>query len=581
MAAAGTASGLSDAARRRRTEQLGGAGLRAIANRPGAELRGGRAVVDHRPLGIVVPYLTVELVGLDDRQRRGVTDALGLRVRHSDRGLHRELAPEPLLERVIFDIAEQFRCESLAEPELRGVGHNIAAAFDRWSDTAAGERVAETGVGLLVFTITHMLRYRLLRRASSEAVDDLIETTRGNLARLVGHALRELPRTAGSQRAFAEPASEIARLVAELAADGDESDDEAPEVVARHRLLAAIDWDDLDERLAEVDAVTDGRPSTDDYHVNTTAYDRVRTGASLYRPEVLRRLRAELDRASAAQTVSVARLAHRLQHLFAAPKTDGWSGGHEYGELDPARLARIVASPTDPEIRRIPAERPASDAAVTFLVDTSGSMKLQRYEAAAVLLDTLARALEMAGVTVEVLGFTTGAWNGGRARRDWLAAGSPPDPGRLAEVLHVVYKSAAQTWRQARPSLAAMLRVDHYREGLDGEALAWAGDRLADRPEARRHLVLVSDGWPMEAATANANRDGYLEDHLRAVVARLEGRGGIPGPAPGVQLGAICLDHSLADVFTNAADLDLDGTLTLRSYDVLHRLFADDRVRRR
>ncbi len=569
MAATGTDPGLSDAARRRRTEQLGGAGLRALARRPGAELRGGRVEIDREPLGIVVPYLTVELDGLDDRQRRGVTDALGLRVRHSDRTLHRALAPEPLLERVVFDIAEQFRCESLAEPELRGVGHNIAAAFDRWSDTAAGERIAETGVGLLVFTITHMLRYRLLRRASSEAVDDLIETTRGNLARLVGHALRELPPTAGSQRAFAEPAREIARLVAELAADGDESGDEAPEVVERNRLLAAIDWDDLDDRLGEAEVEAAGPPALGDYHVYTTAYDRAATGASLYRTESLRRLRTELDRAAAAQTVSVARLAQRLQHLFAAPRTDGWSGGHEYGELDPARLARLVASPTDPEIRRIPTDRPASDAAVTFLVDTSGSMKLQRYEAAAVLLDTLARALEMAGVTVEVLGFTTGAWNGGRARSAWLAAGSPADPGRLAEVLHLVYKHGDQTWRQARPSLAAMLRVDHYREGLDGEAIAWAAARLAERPEPRRHLVLVSDGWPMEAATANANRDGYLEDHLRSVVDRLEGPGGVPG----LRLGAVCLDHSLADVFARSVTLDLDGPLTLRSYDVLHRLF--------
>jgi cobaltochelatase CobT len=42
-----------------------------------------------------------------------------------------------------------------------------------------------------------------------------------------------------------------------------------------------------------------------------------------------------------------------------------------------------------------------------------------------VLVDVLVRALEQAGIASEVLGFTTGAWNGGRAQRDWAHAGRP------------------------------------------------------------------------------------------------------------------------------------------------------------
>ena len=46
----------------------------------------------------------------------------------------------------------------------------------------------------------------------------------------------------------------------------------------------------------------------------------------------------------------------------------------------------------------------------------------QHIESVAVRVDVLVRALEQAGAQSEVLGYTTGAWNGGRAQRDWLRA---------------------------------------------------------------------------------------------------------------------------------------------------------------
>lgn len=563
----------------RRLDRVASAGLRAVAAEPKAEIRGRRLEVDEAPYLIVVPYLA--LVGTDPVDdpgdvvgdagevtvRRGVMDGLGLRIRHSDRELHHELSPRPILQRIIFDIAEQFRCESLADPALPGIGLNTSAAFDRWSGAAMGARVAETGVGLLVFTITHMLRARLLRVPTSESVDEVIEVTRGNLGRLVGHALKQLPSTAHSQRAFAEPAAEIARLVAEMVEDAETSVDEVPESVTNNALLIPIDWDLLDELSA--DGSSDGLASGPDerYHVFTSAYDTLRTGAELYREPVLRDLRNELDGHVAAQAVSVARLAQRLQTLFPVAVADGWSGGEEDGPLDPTRMAQLVADPLNPLVHRRERFRPISDATITFLIDTSGSMKAQRYESVAVLVDTLARALEMVGATSEVLGFTTGAWGGGEVMADWRAAGSPADPGRLNKVEYVVYKHADQRWRQARLAIAAMLRTDHYREGVDGEAIEWAYGRLLQRSERSKALVIISDGAPMDAATASNNRDGFLSDHLRSVARRIEHDGR-------VQLGAVGIDQQLDDYIARSISLDLTGTLSIGTYDVLHRLFG-------
>jgi cobaltochelatase CobT len=167
-----------------------------------------------------------------------------------------------------------------------------------------------------------------------------------------------------------------------------------------------------------------------------------------------------------------------------------------------------------------------ADAALTLLVDCSGSMK-GLIEPVAALADILARSLDMVGVDCEVLGFTTGAWNGGRPYRDWMARGRPPAPGRLNESCHLVFKEAARNWRRSRAGIAALLKADLFREGIDGEAVDWACERLLAQEAGRRILIVVSDGCPMDSATTLANDARYLDRHLREVVARREREGAV------------------------------------------------------
>jgi len=162
----------------------------------------------------------------------------------------------------------------------------------------------------------------------------------------------------------------------------------------------------------------------------------------------------------------------------------------------------------------------------------------EHIESIALLLDVFTHALEMAGATSEILGFTTGAWNGGRVQRDWLRAGRPADPGRLNELCHIVCKDADTGWRRARSNIAAMLKADLFREGLDGEALLWAAGRLDACSASCKLLVVVSDGSPMDSATNLANDAYYLDHHLRDVVQGIEAGGhiGIAGLGVGLDL---------------------------------------------
>ncbi|MDE2453390.1 MAG: cobalt chelatase, partial [Burkholderiales bacterium] len=315
-----------------------------------------------------------------------------------------------------------------------------------------------------------------------------------------------------------------------------------------------VDFDaEVDDGIRAAPSVAGRAPAEggDDYRVFTRAYDREGRPAARLRPALLAEYRDTLDRRIAEQGLNVARLARRLRALLALPQRDGWDDDQEEGRIDGRRLARLIATPSERRLFRIERELPAADCVVAWLIDCSGSMK-QHIEAVALLADVFMRALEQAGAAGELLGFSTGAWNGGRAAADWRRAGRPALPGRLNEAEHFVFKDADTPWRRARRDIAALLRAELFREGIDGEAVDWACERLEARPEARRILIVVSDGCPMDGATALANDPGTLERHLREVLGRREQNGRVEVFGLGVGL-------DLSGFYSRSLALDLDA----------------------
>jgi cobaltochelatase CobT len=296
--------------------------------------------------------------------------------------------------------------------------------------------------------------------------------------------------------------------------------------------------------------------STSGYRIYTTAYDRVLRPAAHMRRAQLEEFRQRLDGLVAAQGLNINRLARQLKAALSRPARDDWASAQEEGLIDGRALSQLVASPTERRLFRQELQEPQADATVTVLIDCSGSMR-QHMDHVALLVDVLARALDMAGVPNEVLGFSTGAWNGGRAARDWQREGRPRHPGRLAETAQLIFKDANTRWRHARRDMAALLRPDLYREGVDGEALAWAAARLRTRSEARKLLVAVSDGCPMEAATQLANDEHYLDHHLQQVAGGIEADGDI-------ELAALGVGLDLSAYYRRGQVLDLQHGITSR-----------------
>jgi len=499
---------------------------------------------------------------------------LALILRHTDQQLHAELRPEDALQRVTYDVLEQLRVQALAPP-LSGVNSNLEAASEAWCQNARANGVAESGVGLLVYTMTHMARARLRLGMTDEEIDSIIEAPRARLGRLIGHALKDLATHVGSQRDYAGASLEIARLIAELAEAAEFADDQQGS--ARFQMLVPPEWLDLADtqndgttgiavNMTPVEDRTETLAALGDYKIFTTEYDVEQHASELYSLSQRRQARADLDQLIQAQAVSPHRIALRLRRLFSTWEPDEWRFGVDEGVVDGRRLPQLIASPTAREIFQRQRHVLRSDTVVSILMDNSGSMKAQRYETLAVLVDTLSRALDLARVSHEILGHTTAAWTGGRALQDWRAAGKPDDAGRIAEVARVIYKDADHPWKRSRHSMAAMHLTTHFRESIDGEAIIWAHDRLLRRPERRKVLVVVSDGAPAEAATNKANRSGYLSDHLSNVVDFIERR------SP-VEIGGLTVDHDVSTVFRRSTPIDLDATLTIGAYRVFEALF--------
>ena len=562
---------LNEQVRKRQIERHCAATIRALSGHPRAEYRRELLFEDGRGVDLYSPHLTADVVNHSLERCRGIADAMALRLTYTDFSLHRSLQPKDEIGRMVFDILEQIRAESLAPADMKGLNLNLDCAFHEWCRESRRNGLVENELGLLIYSVIQIVRARLINEQLEEEVECLIESTRFKLAPLIGDQLAQLRAVRFDQEKFAEMALTISAAVSEMAraAAGDELDHEVSKV--RRRLLMPRQHE-TDDRYVEGGVSGDGitRSAEDEgepYPVFCREFDREVEGRSLYRLAQRTKLRHQLDKLVAAQAVSVPRLAQRLKNLFAVFERAGWNFGEEEGYLDGRRLSQLAANTSYTRVFRQQQYTPWCDTAVTFLLDNSGSMKRQRFEAVAVMVDIYSRALELAGIRSEILGFTTGGWTGGESLKAWRAAGMPSNPGRLNDRLHIVYKDVDTSWRRARYSISALLNTNHFREGLDGEALEWAAQRLRLMNESRKCLVVISDGAPMDSATSHYNDEYFLERHLKQVVNKLE-------RDPAIELTAIGIALDMGEFFHRTVALDLTGTLGNRVFNALEYLYG-------
>lgn len=538
---------------------------------------------------------------------RGEADALALKLRHHDAKTHARRRPVGEIGRAVYDAVEDARCESLGSNRMKGVSENLDVVIEDRCRAKGLHRISDQDEAPLADIMGLIVREKLTGKAPPPSAQQAVDMSRAWLESKIGSDLENLHEVIEDQEAFAKG---LRKLISHLElpdeetdqtneqSDPDAADDESDPDQAEGEAEGESgesgsdedsDADSMDEQAADDDATAaDAEDSDDDqmvpsgaddtdpsgrmrrpedmygnrreptYKAYTQEFDEVVDAHDLCDPEELTRLRAQLDQQIAHLKGVTSKLANRLQRKLMAQQNRSWEYDLEEGMLDSARLSRIVIDPMVPLSFKIEHETDFRDTVVSLLIDNSGSMRGRPIGIAAMSADILAQTLERCGVKVEILGFTTRTWKGGRSREKWLSDSKPTSPGRLNDLRHIVYKAADAPWRRARKSLGLMLREGLLKENIDGEALLWAHDRLIGRPEQRKILMVISDGAPVDDSTLSVNSGNYLERHLRDVI------GWIEGLSP-VELIAIGIGHDVTRYYRRAVTLvdveQLGGTV--------------------
>ena len=308
--------------------------------------------------------------------------------------------------------------------------------------------------------------------------------------------------------------------------------------------------------------------SKNDYSVYTSNFDEIIDAKDLTTPDESIRLRNQLDNLIKPHQTTIGKLANRLQRLLLAKQNTSWNFNLDEGMLDTARLHRVIAEPGHPLSYKQETENKFKDTIVTLLIDNSGSMRGRSISLAAICADIIGSTLERCQVKTEILGFTTKQWKGGESKQSWINSGSSSNPGRLNDIRHIIYKSADNSWRRARKYFGTMLKEGLLKENIDGEALAWSHERLIKRSEERKIMIVISDGAPVDDSTLSANREDYLDNHLKKIISLIE------DDSP-VELQAIGIGHDVTKYYESAITINRAEELGEVLLEELTKLFKN------
>ena len=557
---------------------------------------------------IRLPQVSRNLTKEEVLLARGTADAYALKIRFHDEQTHKRYMPQGQVAKDLYEAMETVRVEALGAKVMPGTASNIDAKIEAECIKLGYDSVSNPADAPISAAASFLLRRLATDRKLPKAAQNLVDLR----ADLFGHdansTMKDLKENLTNQTEF----SKLTRQVIEdlgfgdqLGEDPDQNENDQQEDAEQENQeenqdtegnenqddqedweqdpddsgeqdtdpsQAQVSADDIDESDTEEESeMPDGDQSLDpppttqysdadpNYKVYNTNFDEEILAEELAEPAELERLRTYLDQQLDPLKGAVSRLANKLQRRLQAQQNRSWLFDMEEGILDCGRLARVISNPTTPLSFKVESDIEFRDTIVTLLIDNSGSMRGRPISIAAICADVLARTLERCQVKVEILGFTTKAWKGGQSREAWLHDGREQTPGRLNDLRHIIYKGADAPWRRARPNLGLMMKEGLLKENIDGEALEWASKRIMSRSEARKILMVISDGAPVDDSTLSVNSASYLEKHLRDVINMIENK-------KLIELIAIGIGHDVTRYYEHAVTItdveQLAGAMT-------------------
>ena len=499
---------------------------------------------------------------------RAFADSEALKIKYTDEKIYIKNQPEGLIAKALYAIAEKIRYEKIGSDKLKGVKNNITQCFENKFKNKKIEEIKTEADVPITEAFELYLRSHFFKIRQNEVTKKVLSYWKNLFDKNIKKKLKELDSCIENQKEFNQL---ITNLIDNLNFEDSNSkekketsqedsstnqnskDDNDPSQKDQNQTIDS-DLNILDANFESSKENSDssekeikeviGYPNSlernlknslkEKYKIFTNKYDEVKNAEELENDEEIIRLRKNLDQQLTNLQSLVAKLANKLQRQLLAKQNRSWAFDLEDGMLDSSKLSRVIIDPFHSLSHKMEKETEFKDTVVTLLIDNSGSMRGRPISVAAICADILSRTLERCSVKVEILGFTTKNWKGGKSREKWSLENKPKKPGRLNDLRHIIYKSADKPWRQSKKNLGLMLKEGLLKENIDGEALLWAFKRLAIRKEERKILMVISDGAPVDDSTLSVNSGDYLEKHLKQTVKWIEENSNIEILAVGI-----------------------------------------------
>jgi cobaltochelatase CobT len=514
---------------------------------------------------------------------RAETDSEALKKKFSDKKIFNKNLPNNPSYKSLYKIAEKIRYEVLGGGMLKGIKKNINENYNQKilsnykNQASTKEDVAITDAFEL-YMLKNFLNIKLGSNTSK-----LLSFWEKELDSSIGKYIDFLKNNLENQNNYSLKFSEIFENMNFLKSDNennkdnkdekeneqeseskknddDKSDDKKEDDkqneslssldagfdISDQQINEGLDDSDSDEKIVEnVAQKTDHNYTDQEYKIFTTEFDEIAKAETLEDTKEIQKLRKNLDQQLVGFQDLITKLANKLQRQLLAKQNRAWEFDLEEGLLDSSKLTRVIMDPYNSLSFMKEKDLDFKDTIVTLLIDNSGSMRGRPITIAALCADILSRSLERCSVKVEILGFTTKNWKGGKSREFWGKNEKPKNPGRLNDLRHIIYKSADMQWRQTKNNIALMLKEGLLKENIDGEAISWAFNRIKKRSEERKILMVISDGAPVDDSTLSVNSGDFLEKHLKKIVKFIENKSD-------VEILAIGIGHDVSRYYDKA-----------------------------
>ena len=535
---------------------------------------------------------------------RALADSEALKIKYSNQELSRKFEPRGIVAKNIYKSAEKIRYEKLGSENFEGIKLNFKNYYqkkfkeqnddmynsiEKAFDIILGNRLLN-----LDLNIDEKKSLQKWNKIIDEQIKDKIDLLKQNIS---------------NQEKFSNILNSIIqdlKLEEKLSPNENDSDNEQKDEnklkdqnnneVNQDKSSNKQDFNiesvipdvEIDSNLSEQETLIEDENSSSDeimssnikknnneakYKVFTNKFDKIINAEEMVDHTEMHKFRENLDNQLKSLHNFISRLANKLQRKLLAVQNRSWEFDLEEGMLDSAKLTRVIIDPHNSLSYKKEKNTNFKDTVVTLLIDNSGSMRGRPISIAAICADILSRTLERCSVKVEVLGFTTLNWKGGKSRELWLR-NKTNNPGRLNDLSHIIYKSADTPWRRGKNNLGLMLKEGILKENIDGEAILWAYQRLKKRSEERKILMVISDGAPVDDSTLSVNPGNYLERHLKNTVRWIENN-------KDVEINAIGIGHDVSNYYSKALKIGDVQELGDALIDQLADLFIENPKRKK